>query len=117
MHPMQQARQAGVRIPDNQSTASAPTMKLTNFTTGEWALVEYGNERGIQETTMVFICGGKVYVPGYPNYQQWTASFRPLAAELSAQVISQLDQANVQAAAAPTVPSQDAVDVFSGAGV
>jgi hypothetical protein len=87
-------------------------MKLVNFAQGDWALVEYGNERGVAETTMVFICGGKVYVPNFPNYQQWTASFRPLAEELGRQVLAQYEVHNAQAEGGSIVPSQDAVDVL-----
>lgn len=109
MHPLMQTRQNGVRIAESQATGSAPAMKLTNFALGQWALISYGNERGQEELTLVFICGDKVYVPNFPNYQQWTSSFRPLAEELSKQVRAKIEAAEVKDAA----PVKDAVDIVS----
>lgn len=116
MNAFQQARQSGVRIPENQSTAQGPTMKVTNFVPGTWALAEYGNEKGQLEFTLVFICGGRAYVPQYPNYQQWTATFRPLSKDLSDQIIARADVVASQKDAAPAVPSKDAVDIMSSSG-
>lgn len=103
------ARSQGVRIPENQSTESAPTMQVTNVARMQPVLVEWGNERGQKETSIAFVIGNKVYVP--PQYKLWTEGFRPLVEEISKQVISALEVQT--ASAAPAVPSEDTVDVVT----
>lgn len=109
-----QARALGVRLPENQSTGTGPTMKLMNVEPGHWALAQYGNERGQAELTVVFICGGKVYVPSHPNHQAWTNTFKPLHDDIGKQIIATIE-AREEVKGDPdykTIPKQDAVDVL-----
>ena len=113
MHPLNNPRSMGVRMPENQSTEAAPTMKVTNVAEGRWVLAEWGNERGIKETSMVFICGGKAYVP--PQFKIWTESFRPLVDEIGKQIISTLEGRDAVAQGPMVPPSTvDVVSVVSG---
>jgi hypothetical protein len=112
MHPLSNVRTQGVRIPENQSTESAPTMKITNIAVGKVLLVEYGNERGIKETTLGFLFGARVFVP--PQHLIFTAGFRPLVEELNKQVVAYLE--TKEAVATATVPSDDTVDVVTLSG-
>lgn len=106
-HPLLGARMQGVRIPENQSTEQAPTMKVTNVAVLQPVLLEWGNERGIKQTSIGFVCGSKVYLP--PQYQLWTDGFKPLVEVLGKQVIEALEIA--KGSTSPIVPTEDAVSV------
>jgi len=112
MYPVSNMRSQGVRIPENQSTEAAPTMKVTNVAVMKPLLIEWGNERGQKETSIAFVIGGKVYVP--PQYKIWTEGFRPLIEEIGKQVIAALETQD--ASKSPVVPSEDTVDVVSVTG-
>lgn len=114
---MNTIRQQGVRIPENQSTEQAPVMTVTKISRMEMVLLEFGNERGIKETTVAYRLGDKVFVP--PNYLDYTSKFKPLSSELTKQVIERLEVAASQDPKAPpqTVPTSDAVDVMSPGGI
>jgi hypothetical protein len=106
MHPLNNPRSMGVRMPENQSTEAAPTMKVTNVAFMQPVLLEWGNERGLKETSVAFVCGGKVYVP--PQYKMWTEGFRPLVDELGKQVIAILETRDMPTASIPS-PTVDIV--------
>lgn len=109
MHPLSNARTQGVRFPENQSTESAPTMKVTKVALGQVVLIEYGNERGIKETTLGLKFGNRIFVP--PQHLIYTAGHRPLVEELTKQVLSYLEAK--EAVNTPTVPAEDTVDIVS----
>lgn len=108
---MNHGRQVGVRVPENQSTEQAPVMTVTNYTAAQFALVEYGDERGIKHTTLALIVGGKAFVP--PQGEAWTAGFRPFSAAINDQIMDRHAAAATRAQSqAPVVPASDAVDVL-----
>lgn len=104
-------RTQGVRVPENQSTETAPAMKVTQVARMETVLLEWGNERGQKETSIGFVVGNKVYVP--PQYGIWTSGFRPLVDVLSKQAIEMLETSASRghSAAAPAIPTSDDVDI------
>lgn len=103
---MNHGRQVGVRIPQNQSSEQAPTMTVTNVMPAQFALVEYGDERGLKHTTLALIFGNRAYVP--PNGDAWTEGFRPFATVINDQIMVKV---NMQPAR-NDVPQQDFVDVL-----
>lgn len=111
---MTYGRQVGVRVPENQSTEQAPEMTVTKLALFDVALAEWGDERGIKHTGVVFILGDMVYQP--PQGEQWSAGFKPFVTSLSEQFVAKADMARAARLAASvteaSAPTQDTVDVM-----
>jgi len=102
-------RHQGVRIPENQSTEQAPVNTITNITSVEHALVEWGDESGRKHTAVIVVCGGKAWLA--PNAEQWTSALKPFRQEMSDSIVNELKARKGAGAAGPAVPSKDDVEV------
>jgi len=103
-HPLMAARQAGVRLPENQRTSQAEPMTVTKAVRLELALVEWADERGNLHNSAAVLAGDKVFVN-----EQWTSAFRSMVEAMAKQVFDKLSDQDAAKTAA--VPQNDTVDV------
>lgn len=108
MHPLMNARQQGVRVPEAQMTGQGPAMTVAQVARVEMIISHWHDERGMSHHSLGVLVGGKVYVN-----EQLTAAFRPMVEAMAKQVFDMLAAQDAQKS--PVVPHEDSVDVV-GAG-
>ena len=105
-------RPVGVKTATTQSTEQAPTMTVTAIAPLYPALMEWGDERGIKHTSIVFVepKSRRAYLP--KDGENWTAGFRPFTKDINEQALSKWDLVELERQPSTSVPKEDAVEVI-----
>lgn len=102
------ARTMGVRTARDATGQSPGQSNVVNHVIpAEWVVVNYNNERGVEESALYLKLGDQYYATA--DTVQWCKNLRPMTDWIRDQLVKR------ERAAAPVIlPKEDAVDVMDG---